>query len=89
MGIVDDVLKAFDRIPIWQRLQTIPTELDKLQARIAELEEKLGGKWPADVCKFCGERAARLAHSHPAQKGGVQQNWYCEKCGNSETRIVK
>src|SRR5262249_1194543 len=39
------------------------------------LEEKLGGKWPADVCKFCGERAVRLETSYPAREGLVDQIW--------------
>ena len=60
MGIVDDVLKAFDRIPIWKRLQEIPRELDELKARIAAIEEKQGGKWPGNVCPFCGAQAVRL-----------------------------
>jgi hypothetical protein len=30
------------------------------QARVAALEETLGGKAPPDRCRFCGERAVRL-----------------------------
>jgi hypothetical protein len=63
MGFVEDVFKALDRIPIWKRLQELPSEVDQLKAKIADFETKLGGKWPPDVCKFCGERAARLANS--------------------------
>ena len=88
MGIVDDVLKAFDRIPIWQRLQETPREVDDLKARVAALEEKLEGKWPADVCKFCGERAVRLAATYPIAQG-VQQEWECKACEQHETRIIK
>jgi hypothetical protein len=29
MGIIDDILKALDRIPVWRRLQEIPGEVDR------------------------------------------------------------
>jgi hypothetical protein len=64
MGIVDDILRALDRIPIWKRLQELPSEVDDLKARVAAFEDKLSGKWPPDVCRYCGARAARLVHSH-------------------------
>jgi ribosomal protein L32 len=90
MGIVDDVLRAFDRIPIWQRIQEVPKEVDELKAKVAALEEKLGGKWPHDVCKYCGHREARLHATNPTSKGdAIEQNWRCFKCGNHEIRIVK
>jgi len=54
------MLSALDRIPIWKRLHQVPEEVDDLKARISALEAKLGGKWPADICRFCGARAARL-----------------------------
>lgn len=89
MGVLDDTMKLLDRIPVWKRLQTIPDEVDALSKRVVELEEKLGGKWPPDVCKFCGERAARLSHSlGPDTKGKIQQSWGCASCGNVEKRLV-
>ena len=30
MGIVDDLLKALERIPIWKRLGEVPDEIDEL-----------------------------------------------------------
>jgi hypothetical protein len=90
MGVVDDVLKAFDRIPIWRRLQTVPDEIDELKSRLAALEEKLAGKWPADVCRFCGERAVRLSHTLRANdKGVIREEWTCEACGQTDTRSFK
>jgi hypothetical protein len=44
MGLLEDVMKALDRIPVWKRLQGVPAEVDSLKGRIAALEEKLGGK---------------------------------------------
>ena len=88
MGIVDDILKALDRIPIWKRLQGVPEEVDDLARRVAKLEEKLGDKWPADVCKFCGERALRLANSFVSHDHGkIENEWKCETCGEYETRF--
>ena len=91
MGLLEDIMKALDRIPNWKRVQELPTEVDALKQRVAGLEQKLSGKWPADVCKFCGERAVRMSgtrgpnsHTHISE-----QIWTCEKCGRKETRIIK
>jgi hypothetical protein len=90
MGMIDDILKALDRIPIWKRLQQVPSEVDELQSRIAVLEEKLGGKWPADVCRYCGERAARLTnHRGPDNKGVFTEIWTCAACSQKDHRHVK
>jgi hypothetical protein len=84
MGVIEDILKALDRIPLWKRLQQVPEEVDKLQTRVADLEQKLNGKWPGDVCRYCGARAARLA----APPRG-QENWKCEECGQTDYRPIK
>ena len=49
MGILDDILSALDRIPVWKRLQELPAKIDVPKAQVAVLEEKLGAKWPADI----------------------------------------
>jgi hypothetical protein len=90
MGIVDDILKALDRIPGWKRLQEVPPEVDELKSRVAALEEKLGGKWPPDICRFCGARAARIGHSHVDKgKGIVTEGWDCAECQNTDWRYYK
>jgi hypothetical protein len=86
MGMIEDVLKALDRIPIWKRLGEVPEEVDDIKRRLNALEEKLGGKWPADVCKHCGERALRLAHSNVDATKKVRQVWECESCQHNEIR---
>ena len=89
MGVIEDMLNALDRIEWWRELRGVPTRVAALEKKIADLEEKLGGKWPADVCKFCGERAVRLETSCPAREGLVDQIWLCEKCGKHENRSVR
>jgi hypothetical protein len=89
MGMVDDILKAFDRIPVWKRLQEAPSEVDELKSRVAALEEKLGNKWPPDICRLCGARAARLGYSSVNDKGIIVEWWDCEECTNSDFRHYK
>lgn len=90
MGILDDVLKALDRIPVWKRLQQLPTEVNELQARVTALEQMLGGKWPAEVCRFCGARAARLSSSlGPDDRGQMHEHWTCGECNRDEKRLKK
>lgn len=89
MGIIDDIIKALDRIPIWKRLQDVPNEIDNLKLRISDLEEKLGGRWPPDVCRYCGARASRLtATLGPDDKGKMHEHWSCNECQKTEKRIV-
>ena len=89
MGIVDDLLKALDRIPLWKRLGQVPGEIDGLRGRVDALEEQLGGVWPGDICKYCGARAVRLHWDAPDGKGNIQQDWHCSACNRTETRLIK
>ena len=90
MGAIEDVMKVLDRIPIWKRLGEVPAEVDDLKRRVAELEEKLNGKWPADVCRYCGERAVRLSDTRgPNTQGIFTEYWDCASCGQSDRRPVK
>lgn len=85
-----DLMALLDRWEVWQRVRETPERLDALEPRIAALEEMLGGKWPPDVCKACGERAVRLAQSMaPIQGGVVRQEWHCSACTRTEVRLVK
>jgi hypothetical protein len=90
MGVIDDMLKALDRIPGWARLQKVPDEVDELKSKVAALEEKLGSKWPPDVCRFCGERAVRLHASFgPDSNKNMQENWECAICKKTDVKLVK
>jgi hypothetical protein len=89
VGVLEDMLKALDRIPIWKRLQELPTEVEILKQKVADIEEKSGTKWPGEVCRACGERAARIAHSHVNSKAVVCEVWHCEKCDHRDFRYHK
>jgi hypothetical protein len=89
VGLLEDMLKALDRVEIWKELQAAPGRISELEKRVAELEGKLGGKWPADVCKFCGARASRLSSTFgPTAKGKIIEDWKCAECTQTETRLV-
>jgi uncharacterized protein with PIN domain len=88
--MLKDILAALDRWPLWKRMGEAPERVDALEKRVAELEEKLGGKWPADVCPACGERAMRQKHAlGPDAKGMMQRTWACEACGHNDKRLSK
>lgn len=89
MGIIEDLLNALDRIPIWKRLQELPPEVERLKHRVAELEEKLGDVWPPDVCRLCGKRAARIVNSFTSEKGLIGEEFYCEECKGRDMRYRK
>ena len=89
MGLLEDILKALDRVEIWKELQAAPHRISELEKRVAELEGKLGGKRPADVCKFCGAQALRFSSTlGPTAKGKMREDWKCEECTQIETRLV-
>ena len=86
MGLLDDVTKALDRWAEWGPMRAAPAKIEALEKRVAELEAKLAGPWPAEVCRFCGERAARLGHT-TVDKNVVKQRWDCKKCHGTEWKI--
>jgi hypothetical protein len=91
MGAIDDIMKVLDRTAIWRRLQQIPSETDELKARVSALEEKLTGKWPPDVCRFCGERTARFnqATNCVDRYGFLHEFYKCESCLKTDERLRK
>ncbi len=88
MGALEDVRNWLKEIPLWRELGTIPDRTAALEKRVEELERKLGGKWPADVCRLCGARAARIGHSH-LEKNVEVSRWDCGECKQMDFRYTK
>lgn len=92
MGMIEDVMKALERIPAWKRLATMPAELDALRNRVSQLEARLQ---PAsgDICPRCREPKFILEDSSPVRGGlgdlGARQHRYrCSGCGFEDVRVV-
>lgn len=84
MGLLDDVMKTLDRIPIWKRLQTLPPEVDALTKRVAALEARLA---PAtgDQCPKCRAMTFKLDRTEPEPEpwgsmGAMQTVRRCSSC---------
>lgn len=88
MGILEDVMKALERIPVWKRLTALPNEVEALQKRVAALEAKLGPK-TGQPCPMCDERTMKVVSTedHPefAFAGLKLDHMRCESCGHEET----
>lgn len=85
MGILEDVLRALERIPAWKRLQSAPQEIDQLKARVAALELRLA---PAtgDSCPKCRVMTFMLQRTVPepgpfGDLGAMQDEYLCSSCG--------
>jgi predicted RNA-binding Zn-ribbon protein involved in translation (DUF1610 family) len=90
MGILEDVMKALERIPAWKRLNAMPQEMAALEARIRALEEKLK---PAtgSKCPKCGVMSLALEKSQPAPPpwgamGAREDHYRCTHCGYTDVR---
>ncbi|GAB1389876.1 MAG: hypothetical protein AMXMBFR78_11460 [Rubrivivax sp.] len=90
MGIIEDVIKALERIPNWKRALAAPAEIDALKARVAELEARLA---PAsgDQCPRCRVMAYRLELSRPepgpfGALGAMEDVYRCSSCNYENIR---
>jgi hypothetical protein len=77
MGMIEDMLKALDRIDAWRDLQAVPAKMKALDERMAALEAALA-RCPAEGCAFCGARAVRLDR---VDMHGQREQWKCGECG--------
>jgi hypothetical protein len=84
------VRKVLADIPLWKDLGTLPDRVKNLEMQVKDLEEKLNGKWPGDVCRSCGARALRYTSLLGPDKGGVYREfWECTECHRQEERPIK
>jgi hypothetical protein len=92
MGVLEDIRKWMEEIPLWQELKTVPRRMDELETRIAALEKSLE-RAPGEVCPKCGAPAMRLK-SAGRRLGGKDafrfDEWACTSagCDHSEQRKV-
>lgn len=89
MGMIEDIMKALERIPGWKRIRETPDELDKLKTRVAALEAKLDGK-SGELCPMCNaptfKRIASVADKKFAFAGLMRDTFECQSCQHREDR---
>lgn len=90
MGVLEDVIKALERIPAWKRMLNMQSEISDLQARVKALESRLA---PAtgEQCPKCRSMSFNLLNSTPApapwgEMGVRQDHFACSACGYTDTR---
>lgn len=90
MGVIEDVMKALERIPSWKRVQNLPTQMDELAKRIKALEDRLK---PAsgEQCPKCRAMAFSLVRSTPSPEpwgsmGARQDHYECGECHYQDIR---
>jgi predicted RNA-binding Zn-ribbon protein involved in translation (DUF1610 family) len=92
MGILEDVLSALERIPLWKRVSKLPGEYEALEMRVKALENRLSGPKGLE-CPKCGEAKLMLqsSMSHPTFgfAGTKLDTYKCSSCGFDETRNRK
>jgi predicted nucleic-acid-binding Zn-ribbon protein len=89
MSIIDDILKALDRIPVWKRVSALPAEVDALKKRVEALEARLAPV-TGDRCPKCRAMAFTLDSSGPmpvfADLGVRQYTYKCMACGYTDVK---
>lgn len=84
MGILEDVIKALERVPGWKRISGLPSEVDALRQRVAALEARLTPT-TGDMCPRCRAMTFKLAQSRPdpgpfGALGAMQDVHRCSSC---------
>jgi predicted nucleic-acid-binding Zn-ribbon protein len=87
MGILSELNTLLEKIPLWSKLQSVPSEVADLRARVEALEAAInttaGGK-----CPKCGKMTFRLDHTEADPmfgNMGVQRDVYvCSSCNYSK-----
>lgn len=89
MGILEDVVKALERIPAWRRLSALPAEVDALRARVQALEDRLAGN-SGKLCPLCNSPDFRVIESkndsYFGHSGVMTDTYHCSACQHTEKR---
>jgi transposase-like protein len=89
MGIIEDIISALERIPIWKRVSALPAEVQALRERIEALEKRLAGG-SGQRCPVCNSTDFKVTGSAPDADfsfAGVMRDTYrCKDCGHQESR---
>lgn len=86
MGVIEDVRKWLNDVPLWKELGTIPDRTKALEEKVAALEAALNGKRPGDVCPFCGAHSFRLDR---VDMHGQREVWKCTDAACGKTREIR
>lgn len=90
--MIEDVMKALERIPLWKRVAALPDEIEALKNRIEALERRLN---PAvgDICPKCKELTFVITASAPlpgslGRLGATRRTRTCSNCGFQEQETL-
>lgn len=88
MSLLDDIMKALDKIDDWRKVRQLPARTDQLEQRLSELEKLVGGKVPGETCRKCGTPSMRLQRTIPLPDGITREEWLCQECGLHDKRQI-
>lgn len=89
MGMIEDVMRALERIPLWKRVSALPDRFEQLEARLAAVEAQLAGN-AGPLCPLCNAPGFRRVASKEDPSFGVfgvkLDSYSCGACGHTEDR---
>jgi hypothetical protein len=92
MFSLKDILELLDRWPRWKKIQATPEQIENLENRISQLENRLA-RSPGEACPHCGELSYRTIETFPhlslAIAGVMVHRMKCEKCAFTADKVVK